>query len=179
MARKRRRGYLSGRVDLVTVYDPTAIERSAMEALREEITEQILEAKRRKGLTFEALAEEMGAHKVWATAALLGQQPMSAEQAQRVVDVLDLDQEAAEVLQEIPMRGALEQDIPTDPTIYRLHEVVQVYGPTLKALIHEEFGDGIMSGINFGIDIERVEYDAGPSVRITMEGAFLPYNWQF
>ena len=146
---------------------------------REEVTELILEAKRRNGLTFEALAEEMGAHKVWATAALLGQQPMSAEQAQRVVEVLEIDEEIGEILQEIPMRGNLDQDIPTDPTIYRLHEIVQVYGPTLKALIHEEFGDGIMSGITFGLDIERIEYDAGPSVRITMEGVFLPYNWQF
>ena len=145
---------------------------------REEVTEQILEAKRRKGLTFEELAEEMGAHKVWATAALLGQHPMSPEQADQVVGILGLNQEVADVLQEIPMRGSLEQDIPVDPTIYRLHEVVQVYGTTIKALIHEEFGDGIMSAINFGLDVERVEDDLGPKVRITMEGVFLPYNWQ-
>jgi cyanate lyase len=145
---------------------------------REEVTEQILEAKRREGLAFEDLAEEMGAHKVWATAALLGQHPMSPEQADRVVSLLGLDQEVAAVLQEIPMRGSLEEDVPVDPTIYRLHEVVQVYGTTIKALIHEEFGDGIMSAVNFGLDVERVEDDPGPKVRITMEGLFLPYKWQ-
>mgnify|MGYP003577140959 CR=1 FL=1 len=89
--------------------------------IREEATEQILEAKKEKGLTYAAIAEKLGTHKVWTTAALLGQHPMSAEQADTVVDMLDLDSEVALVLQEIPLRGSLDQDVPTDPTIYRIH----------------------------------------------------------
>lgn len=145
--------------------------------IREEATEQILEAKKRKGLTFEAIAQKVGRHKVWTTAALLGQHPMSAEEAEEVVDLLSLSPEVGEALQEIPMRGSLDADVPTDPTIYRLHEITQVYGTTIKALIHEEFGDGIMSAITFRMDVERVESDEGPRVRITYDGKFLPYTW--
>ncbi len=144
---------------------------------REDATAEILEAKKDKGLTFEAIAEKLGTHKVWTTAALLGQHPMSAEQADAVVDLLDLSPEVGEALQEIPMRGALDQDVPVDPTIYRIHEITQVYGTTIKALIHEEFGDGIMSAITFKMDLERVESEEGPKVRITYEGKFLPYAW--
>ena len=145
---------------------------------REEATEQILEAKKEKGLTYAAIADKIGAHKVWTTAALLGQHPMSAEQADAVVDLLDLDPEVGQSLQEIPMRGALDHDVPVDPTIYRLHEVTQVYGTTIKALINEEFGDGIMSAITFNMDIEREESEAGPRVKITYNGKFLPYSWE-
>jgi cyanate lyase len=145
--------------------------------IREEATEQILEAKKRKGLTFEAIAQKVGRHKVWTTAALLGQHPMSAEEADAVGDLLDLDPEVTEALQEIPLRGSLDSDVPTDPTIYRIHEITQVYGTTIKALIHEEFGDGIMSAINFKMDIEKVEDPEGERVRITYEGKFLPYKW--
>ena len=145
---------------------------------RKEATELILEAKRQEGLTFEAIAEKVGRHKAWMTAALLGQHPMSAEDAEQVVDILGLDQEVTAILQEIPMRGSLDTDVPVDPTIYRLYEVIQVYGTTIKALIHEEFGDGIMSAINFGLNVERVEDPEGDRVRIICEGKFLPYNWQ-
>jgi len=145
--------------------------------IREEATEQILEAKKQKGLTFEAIAQKVGRHKVWTTAALLGQHPTSAEEADAVGDLLDLDPEVTEALQEIPLRGSLDSDVPTDPTIYRIHEITQVYGTTIKALIHEEFGDGIMSAINFKMDIEKVEDPEGERVRITYEGKFLPYKW--
>ena len=145
--------------------------------IREEATEQILEAKKKKGLTFDAIAQKVGKHKVWTTAALLGQHPMSGEEADTVVDLLDLDSEVAEALQEIPMRGSLDTDVPTDPTIYRIHEVTQVYGTTIKALIHEEFGDGIMSAITFNMDIEREDSEEGPRVKITYNGKFLPYKW--
>jgi len=144
---------------------------------RQEATDLILQAKREKGLTFEAVAEKVGRHKVWTTAALLGQHPMSKEEAQTVVDLLGLDVKVAGVLREIPMRGSLDPTIPTDPTIYRIHEITQVYGTAMKALIHEEFGDGIMSAINFNMDIERVEHEDGDRVRITYEGKFLPYQW--
>ena len=144
---------------------------------REEATDLILEAKDEKGLTFEVIAAQVGRHKVWTTAALFGQHPMNAEEADAVVDLLDLDDEVARALQRFPMRGSLETDVPTDPTIYRIHEITQVYGTTIKALIHEEFGDGIMSAINFNMDIERVEDPKGDRVRITYEGKFLPYEW--
>ena len=144
---------------------------------REEATELILEAKDEKGLTFEAIAAQVGRHKVWTTAALFGQHPMNAEEADAVVELLDLDDEVAGALQRFPMRVSLETDVPTDPTIYRIHEITQVYGTTIKALIHEEFGDGIMSAVNFNMDIERVEDPEGDRVRITYEGKFLPYEW--
>ena len=144
---------------------------------REEATELILEAKDEKGLTFEAIAAQIGRHKVWTTAALFGQHPMNAEEADAVVELLDFDDEVAGALQRFPMRGSLETDVPTDPTIYRIHEITQVYGTTIKALIHEEFGDGIMSAVNFNMDIERVEDPEGDRVRITYEGKFLPYEW--
>ncbi len=145
--------------------------------IREEATELILEAKKDSGLTFEAIASKVGRHKVWTTAALMGQHPMSADEADTVVDLLGLDPEVSRALQEFPMRGSLDTDVPTDPTIYRIHEITQVYGTTIKALIHEEFGDGIMSAINFNMDIERVENEKGDRVRITYEGKFLPYEW--
>jgi cyanate lyase len=144
---------------------------------REEATELILEAKDEKDLTFETIAAQVGRHKVWTTAALFGQHPMNAEEADAVVDLLDLDDEVARALQRFPMRGSLETDVPTDPTIYRIHEITQVYGTTIKVLIHEEFGDGIMSAINFNMDIERIEDPNGDRVRITYEGKFLPYEW--
>ena len=144
---------------------------------REEVTEQILKAKRVKNLTFEAIAQKVGRHKVWTTAALLGQHPMSTEEADAVTELLELDPEVAEALQQIPLRGSLDSDVPVDPTIYRIHEITQVYGTTIKALIHEEFGDGIMSAINFKMNIEKVEDPEGERVRITYEGKFLPYKW--
>ena len=144
---------------------------------REEATELILEAKKEKDLTFEAIANKVGRHKVWTTAALMGQHPMGEDEAKAVADLLELDAEVSKALQEIPTRGSLESDVPTDPTIYRIHEITQVYGTTIKALINEEFGDGIMSAINFNMDIEMVENPEGDRVRITYEGKFLPYQW--
>lgn len=145
---------------------------------REEATEQILEAKKEKEISFAAIAEKVGTDKVWTTAALLGQHPMGAEEADTVVDLLGLDSEIALALQEIPTRGSLDTDVPTDPTIYRIHEVTQLYGTTIKALIHEEFGDSIMSAVTFNMDIEREEDPEGDRVRITYSGKFLPYKWR-
>jgi cyanate lyase len=141
------------------------------------VTELILDAKSRKGVSFTALAEEVGADRMWLTAALLGQHPLSAEQAAGVRGALDLPEEADAVLQEIPTRGSFASLPPADPTIYRLYEVLQVYGPALKALIHEDFGDGIMSAITFNVAVERIEADEGARVQITLNGKFLPYKW--
>lgn len=143
---------------------------------REEATEMILEAKKTHDLTFEAIANKVGKHKVWTTSALLGQAQMTAEEADAVVSLLDLPPEVADALQEFPMKGSLDADVPTDPLIYRFHEVTQVYGTTLKALIHEEFGDGIMSAIDFTMEVEREEDPAGDRVKVTYSGKFLPYK---
>ena len=144
---------------------------------REAVTALVLESKRVRGVTFGEIAEHVGADPVWLTAALLGQHPLSAEQAALVVELLGLPEGAGTALMEIPMRGALQSVPPSDPTIYRLQEIVQLYGPTIKALIHEQFGDGIMSAINFNLGIERVEHPDGERVRITLEGKYLAYQW--
>ena len=146
---------------------------------RAELTEQILTAKRARGLTFQEFAYRLDKDRVWLAAALLGQHPFDAPTAEAVVDLLALPSgdDAVALLQEVPMRGSGEQAIPTDPTLYRLYEVLQVYGPALKALIHEEFGDGIMSAIAFNLEIARREDPDGDRVRITLDGKFLPYKW--
>ena len=145
---------------------------------RDDVTAAVLAAKRAKGLTFTALAEQLGKPKVWLTAALLGQHPFAPEDAARVGEVLGLDDEQVTVLTEVPSRGSFAPTgPPTDPTIYRLYEVLQVYGPALKQLIHEEFGDGIMSAITFNLDVERRAHPGGDRVRITLDGKFLPYAW--
>jgi cyanate lyase len=143
---------------------------------RAEATERILAAKKAKGLTFEAIAKAVGRHKVWVTSALLGQAPMSAEEAQKAVAVLGLGPDVATALQEIPTKGSVGQTVPVDPLIYRFHEITQVYGTTIKALIHEMFGDGIMSAIDFELDIQKKEEPKGDRVVVTMSGKFLPYK---
>ncbi len=142
-----------------------------------EASEAVQAAMRERGLGFSELADQLGRPKVWVAAAVLGQHPFSAEEAEKLATMLDLPAAARVALEQIPTRGALEGPVPVDPTIYRLYEVIQVYGPALKALIHEEFGDGIMSAINFRADVERVADPACDRVRITFDGKFLPYQW--
>lgn len=143
---------------------------------RTEATESILAAKQEKGLTFAAIAQAVGRHPVWVTAALFGQAAMSAEESRKAVAVLGLGAEVAIALQEIPTRGSLGQAVPVDPTLYRFYEMIQVYGSTMKALIHEMFGDGIMSAIDFEMDIKKVESPKGDRVVVTLDGKFLPYK---
>jgi len=143
---------------------------------RSEATEQILAAKQRKGLGFADIATAVGRHKVWVTAALLGQATMSADEASQAVGVLGLGPEVASALQEIPAKGSVGQAVPVDPLIYRFHEITQVYGTTIKAIIHEMFGDGIMSAIDFELDIQKKEDPKGDRVIVTMNGKFLPYR---
>ena len=143
---------------------------------RAEATEAILTAKKQKGLTFEAIAKAVGRHKVWTASALLGQSTMSTEEAKKTTEMLGLGTEIATALQEFPTKGAVGRDVPVDPLIYRFHEITQVYGTTIKAVIHEMFGDGIMSAIDFEMDIQRKEDPKGDRVVITMNGKFLPYK---
>jgi len=140
-------------------------------------TEAVQLAMREQGLTYAELADQLGRPKVWVAAAVLGQHPFSANEAAQLVSTLGLPDDLGVALQQIPTRGALDAAVPVDPTIYRFYELIQVYGPALKALIHEEFGDGIMSAINFRADIERVADPAGDRVRITLDGKFLPYQF--
>jgi cyanate lyase len=143
---------------------------------RDEITQRILSAKRKEGLTFAAIAEAVGRSPAWVTAALFGQATMSAEEALKATTILGLGPEEALALQEIPSRGAGAHVVPTDPTLYRFHEMLEIYGTTLKALIHEEFGDGIMSAVNFEVDVKRLKDPDGDRVVITLNGKFLEFR---
>lgn len=143
---------------------------------RNDVTEMVVTAKLKKGLTWAELADKAGQSKEWTTAALLGQMALSAEQAVVLGEMLDLPEEAVLLLQTIPYKGSLPTAVPTDPLIYRFYELVSVYGTTFKALIHEEFGDGIMSAIDFEMDIQRQPDPKGDRVKIMMSGKFLPYK---
>ena len=144
---------------------------------RADLTEKILAVKRRKGLKWKEIAAQLGGNSpVWYTAALQGQMPLSADEAAKAATLFELDEDETLLLQEIPYRGSLPTAVPTDPLIYRFYELVQVYGTTWKALIQEEFGDGIMSAIDFDMAIEREPNPKGDRVRITMSGKFLSYK---
>jgi cyanate lyase len=144
---------------------------------RDEVTAAIVANRLAKGLSWQQLAEAIDCPLVWTTAALLGQHPLPPESAQHIAELLDLPTEAVPVLAAVPYRGGLPTAVPTDPTIYRFYEALQVYGPALKELIHEQFGDGIMSAINFKLDIGRATHDGAEHVVVTFDGKFLPYNW--
>jgi cyanate lyase len=143
---------------------------------RDDVTQAILAAKRAKGLKWHELAAVVGTSKEWATAALLGQMTLTEAQAQSVGQALGLGSEAVALLQETPYKGSLPSAVPTDPLIYRFYELVNVYGTTFKALIHEEFGDGIMSAIDFRMTLEREPDPKGDRVSIAISGKFLPYK---
>ena len=143
---------------------------------RSQATQALLQAKKGKGCSFEEIAAAVGAHEVWVTSVLMGQNSMTKEQAAKVQQYLSLDEEVAELLTECPMKGSLEKDVVADPLIYRFHEITQVYGTTIKALIHEKFGDGIMSAIDFSMDIAKQEDPKGDRVAITLSGKLLPYK---
>ena len=144
---------------------------------RNEITEQIVVARLARGISWQELADAIKKPVVWTTSALLGQHPIPTADAEVLVDLLGLDRAAVPVLAAVPMRAADQPAVPTDPTVYRLHEAVSVYGPALKELIHEQFGDGIMSAINFSVDLERKPGPGGDRVVITFDGKFLAYEW--
>jgi cyanate lyase len=144
---------------------------------REEITTKILDAKRKKGLSWKQIAEAIGpGSPILYTAALLGQMTLTREEADKLAKLLELEESEAIRLTEPPYRGSLSIVPPSDPLIYRFYELVQTYGTTWKALIEEEFGDGIMSAIDFDMEISREEHPKGDRVRITMSGKFLPYK---
>ena len=143
---------------------------------RAEVTELVVTRKLEKKLSWGAIAEAVGQSKEWTTAALLGQMTMTEDQARAAAGMLDLPEDAVVQLQVVPYKGSLPTTVPTDPLIYRFYELISVYGTTFKALINEEFGDGIMSAIDFKMDLSREADPKGDRVQIVMSGKFLPYK---
>jgi cyanate lyase len=143
---------------------------------RSEVTRMIVSAKVRKGLKWADVANQVGLSKEWTTAACLGQMTLTKEQAGIVGQIFELSDEAIAWLQIVPYKGSLPTAVPTDPLIYRWYEIVSVYGTTIKELIHEEFGDGIMSAIDFSMDIDRQADPKGDRVKVVLSGKFLPYK---
>jgi cyanate lyase len=140
------------------------------------VTEKILTHKLSKGLKWADVAKAVGLSKEWVTAACLGQMTLSADQAQIVGKLFELTPEECKWLSVVPYKGSLPTTVPTDPLIYRFYELVSVYGSTFKELIHEEFGDGIMSAIDFRMELKREADPKGDRVNIVMSGKFLPYK---
>ncbi|GFE49236.1 cyanate hydratase [Roseobacter cerasinus] len=145
------------------------------EMTKEDVTAMILSAKKQAGLTWEEIAEKIDMSPIWTHSAVMGMNAFPPEKAELMVTTMGLPQEAASVLAESPTK-IWEQAVPTDPCIYRFYEIVGVYGPTLKAIIQEKFGDGIMSAIDFDMSVTRVEHPKGDRVKVEMSGKFLGYN---
>ncbi len=143
---------------------------------RLDVTEKIITAKVSKGLKWADVAKAVGQSKEWVTAACLGQMTLTAQQAMTVGEIFGLTTEEQKWLQVVPYKGSLPTSVPTDPLIYRFYELVSIYGTTFKELIHEEFGDGIMSAIDFKMDLQREPNAAGDRVSIVMSGKFLSYK---
>jgi cyanate lyase len=143
---------------------------------RNEVTAMILSTKVRKGIKWGQVAEAISLSKEWTTAACLGQMTLNKAQAETVGALFELSDEAIAWLQVVPYKGSLPTAVPTDPLIYRLYEIVSVYGTTIKELIHEEFGDGIMSAIDFSMDIQRAPDPKGDRVSMVLSGKFLGYK---
>jgi cyanate lyase len=147
-----------------------------MNDAKKALADKILAIKKKKKLTWPQIAKKVGMSTVWTTAALMGQMSMLEPQAKAAAKLFGLDADETQTLMDIPYRGSLPTAVPTDPVIYRFYELIQVYGTTWKELIHEEFGDGIMSAIDFEMQMERLPDPKGDRVKITMSGKFLPYR---
>ena len=143
---------------------------------RNDVTEKIIATKVAKGLQWADVAAKLGLSKEWTTAACLGQMTLDADQAKIIGKIFGLTAEEQKWLQVVPHKGSLPSAVPTDPLIYRWYEIVSVYGTTIKELIHEEFGDGIMSAIDFSMDIVRQPDPKGDRVNVVLSGKFLPYK---
>ena len=140
-----------------------------------QMTEEIMAAKKASGLSWEALAEKVGISPVFLTSACLGMNSLQKDPADKLCKVLSLPMEVASTLQDFPHKS-WDKAVPTDPVLYRFYEAMGVYGDSMKAIIHEKFGDGIMSAIDFTMDIDKEEHPQGDRVVITMNGKFLPYK---
>jgi cyanate lyase len=147
-----------------------------MISCRSQVTQMIVSTKVRKNLRWRDIAESIGMSKEWTTAGCLGQMAFDKAQAETLGKLFELPDEAIAWLQIVPYKGSLPTSVPTDPLIYRWYELVNVYGSTIKELIHEEFGDGIMSAIDFSMDIQRQPDPKGDRVNVVLSGKFLPYK---
>lgn len=154
----------------------TVAESPAKPMTREDVTDLIYSAKVQKGIKWADVAKKLKLSKEWTTAACLGQMTLTAAQAETIGKIFGLPKEAIKLLQVVPYKGSLPTAVPTDPLIYRWYEIVNVYGTTIKELIHEEFGDGIMSAIDFSMDIVREPDPKGDRVNVKLSGKFLPYK---
>ncbi len=143
---------------------------------RNDVTRKILSTKVSKGIKWADVAKKIGLSKEWVTAACLGQMTLDAKQAKTIGKIFGLDEDEIAWLQVVPYKGSLPTAVPTDPLIYRFYELISVYGTTFKELIHEEFGDGIMSAIDFKMDLQREADSKGDRVNIVMSGKFLSYK---
>ncbi|MER5499549.1 MULTISPECIES: cyanase [unclassified Streptomyces] len=142
---------------------------------RQDLAARAVAAKTRKDVSWQQIADAAELSVAFVTAAVLGQHALPEASAAAVAELLGLDEDDAALLQTIPTRGSIPGGIPTDPTIYRFHEMLQVYGTTLKALVHEQFGDGIISAINFRLDVKKVaDPEGGERAVITLDGKYLP-----
>ncbi len=140
------------------------------------ITEKLLAAKKAAGLSFADLEAKIGCDEVWIASVFYRQASASVEEATKIIEALGADSFLIDALTDFPVKGGLDPVIPTDPLIYRFYEIMQVYGMPMKAVIHEKFGDGIMSAIDFTLDIEKEEDPKGDRVKVIMNGKFLPYK---
>ena len=156
--------------------DPEKLMTPAKPLTHQDVTDLILLRKMRKKLKWTDVAKATGLSKEWSCAACMGQMQMTQVQATAIGEMFDLPEEAVLLLQTVPYKGSLPTAVPTDPLIYRFYELVSVYGTTFKSLIHEEFGDGIMSAIDFSMDLSREPHEKGDRVKIVMSGKFLPYK---
>jgi len=145
---------------------------------REELTEKIVAHKMMKGFKWADVGEAIGQSKEWTCCALMGQLALTQDQAEKAANAMgmNLSEDEIALLMSVPYRGSLPTQIPTDPLIYRFYEITQVFGSSIKSLIEEEFGDGIMSAIDFEMDIERVPDPKGDRCKVTLSGKFLPYK---
>jgi cyanate lyase len=144
---------------------------------KQEMTTAILAAKKKAGISFAALAERVGGHEVWVASCCFGENSMPEPYASKFCAALSLPEDIKSMLMDHPLKGqSLGQTVPTDPLVYRFYEILQVYGLTLKELIQEKFGDGIMSAIDFTMDIQKQEDPKGDRVVVTLNGKFLPYK---
>ncbi|HKK16529.1 MAG TPA: cyanase [Gammaproteobacteria bacterium] len=140
-----------------------------------ETTGKLLDAKRKKALTFADIGNKLERDEVWVAALFYRQASASEAEAETLAKILGVDKALALELTEFPLKG-LGPVVPTDPLVYRFYEIMQVYGMPMKAVIHEKFGDGIMSAIDFTLNVDKVEDAKGDRVKVTMNGKFLPYK---
>ncbi len=141
-----------------------------------ETTEKLLAAKKAKGISFEDLEKIVGRDETWIASVIYRQASADMDEATKIVTALGLPESDAEILTVPPLKGSLDPQIPTDPLIYRFYEIMQVYGMPIKAVVHEKFGDGIMSAIDFSVEVNNVPDPKGDRVQIVMCGKFLPYK---